>query len=86
MPKPEEGETEKEFLKRCIPYLIKDENYGQKQSVAICYSIYRKDGSKIATCQKAIATQQGSYHVVAYHEKEIKKLNFLLKFSNKVIY
>ena len=46
MPKPEEGETEKEFLKRCIPYLIKDENYGQKQAVAICYSIYRKDGSE----------------------------------------
>ena len=46
MPKPEEGETEKEFLKRCIPYLIKDENYAQKQAVAICYSIYRKDGSE----------------------------------------
>lgn len=45
MPKPEKGETEKDFLARCIPELI-HEGKPQKQAVAICYSIYRKDGSE----------------------------------------
>ena len=45
MPKPESGETEKDFLKRCIPDLI-HEGKPQKQSVAICYSIYRKEGTE----------------------------------------
>ena len=44
MPKPEKNETEKDFLKRCIPELI-NEGREQKQSVAICYSIYRKSGT-----------------------------------------
>ena len=45
MPKPKSGETEKEFLKRCIPELIHE---GRKvnQSAAICYSIYRKEGTE----------------------------------------
>lgn len=46
MPNPNSGETEKEFLKRCIPDLIKNEGYPQKQAIAICYSIYRKKGTE----------------------------------------
>ncbi len=46
MPKPTPGETEKDFLKRCIPDLIKNEGYPQKQAIAICYSIYRKNGTE----------------------------------------
>ncbi len=45
MPNPSPGETEKDFLKRCIPDLI-HEGYPQKQSVAVCYSIYRKEGTE----------------------------------------
>jgi len=45
MPKPEKNETEKDFLKRCIPELI-NEGREQKQSIAICYSIYRKSGTE----------------------------------------
>jgi len=45
MPKPIEGENEKDFLKRCIPELI-NEGYGQKQGIAICYSTYRKYGTE----------------------------------------
>ena len=41
MPKHARGD----FLKRCIPELI-NEGKPQKQSVAICYSIYRKDGTE----------------------------------------
>ena len=49
MPRPESGETEKEFLKRCIPQLIKEEGYGRRQSAAICYSYYRKYGTEKAS-------------------------------------
>lgn len=45
MPKPKSGETEKEFLKRCIPELI-HEGRSQPQSIAICYSVYRKEGTE----------------------------------------
>lgn len=45
MPKPKKGETEKDFLKRCIPELI-EEGYPQNQSIAICYSTYRKHGTE----------------------------------------
>ena len=45
MPKPEKGETEKNFLKRYIPELI-EEGRERRQSVAICYSIYRKEGTE----------------------------------------
>lgn len=46
MPKPEKGEDEKLFLKRCIPELI-HEGRPQKQAVAICYSVYRKEGTEV---------------------------------------
>jgi hypothetical protein len=46
MPEPEKNENEKDFLKRCIPQLIKEEEYPQKQAVAICYSMYRKKGTE----------------------------------------
>lgn len=45
MPKPEIGETEKDYLKRCIPELIK-EGRARNQSIAICYSMYRKSGTE----------------------------------------
>jgi len=45
MPKPKIEETEKDFLKRCIPELIK-EGREKNQSIAICYSIYRKEGTE----------------------------------------
>lgn len=40
--KPTSGETEAEFIGRCIPQLI-DEGYEQDQAVAVCYS-YWQDG------------------------------------------
>jgi len=45
MPEPKKGETEKDFLKRCIPDLI-HEGRPQKQAIAICYSIYRRKGTE----------------------------------------
>jgi hypothetical protein len=46
MPNPGPGETEKDFLRRCIPELIKEEDYPQKQAVAICFSVYRRKGTE----------------------------------------
>ena len=45
MPEPEKGENEKNFVRRCIPYMI-HEGYPQKQSVAICFSKFRKSGTE----------------------------------------
>lgn len=53
MPNPMKGETEKEFLKRCIPTLIR-EGREQRQAIAICYSIYRR-GQKPLSKKRKIA-------------------------------
>lgn len=37
MPDPSEGETEKDFMERCVPEVVK-EGKPQDQAVAICYS------------------------------------------------
>jgi len=43
MPTPKKGETEKEFISRCIPYVLKEGTAkDQKQAIAICYSMWRK--------------------------------------------
>lgn len=48
MPIPKPGETRKDYISRCIPELIDDEGYDQKQAAAICYSMYDHDGWKPA--------------------------------------
>lgn len=35
------GETEQEYVSKCIPAII--DEYGQEQAAAICYSTYRKE-------------------------------------------
>jgi len=46
MPKPKSGESEKDFVSRCIPIVMKEGTAkDNKQAVAICYSMY-KQGKK----------------------------------------
>jgi len=43
MPVPKKNETEKEFISRCIPYVIKEGTTDDaKQAAAICHSIWKK--------------------------------------------
>ena len=70
MPKPKQGETEKEFLKRCIPDL-KDEGYtDNKQRIAICYSKYRREGTeeKSSNPKKKLTKSQktGLYYALCH--------------------
>lgn len=44
MPEPEKGESERDFLKNCIPQLM-NEHYEHKRAIAICFAIYRKKGT-----------------------------------------
>ena len=45
MPKPKKGETKNDFISRCIPIILEDgTTQNQKQAVAICYSIWRREG------------------------------------------
>lgn len=47
MPHPTQGETEKDFLKRCIPEVMHEGTTdNNKQAVAICYSMYRREGTE----------------------------------------
>jgi len=47
MPHPTQGETEKDFLKRCIPEVMHEGTTdNNKQAVAICYSVYRREGTE----------------------------------------
>ena len=46
MPEPEKGQSEKDFLKVCIPYMMKKEDYPQQRAIAACYSIYRRKGTE----------------------------------------
>ena len=45
MPEPEKGESERDFVHRCVPQLI-HEGRGQSQSLAICFSVYRRKGTE----------------------------------------
>ena len=42
---PQSGETEDEFVSRCIGILVGDEGYEQDQAAAICYSTWRENMS-----------------------------------------
>ena len=46
MPTPHPGESKKNYLKRCIPMLIKDEGRPQKQSIVICANMFDRYVSK----------------------------------------
>ena len=46
MPEPEKGESERSFLARCIPMMMRDKGFGNKQSVAVCFSVYRRKGTE----------------------------------------
>lgn len=47
MPTPNKNETEKDFISRCVPYVLKEKTAKTKeQAVAICYSIWRRSKGK----------------------------------------
>jgi len=45
MPKPTEGESQKDFIARCMRY-DDMQKYDQKQRLAICYSLWRNRNKK----------------------------------------
>lgn len=44
MPKPQEGESQDEYIPRCIKVLMDEGKYPQKQCIAICYSMWKNKG------------------------------------------
>jgi len=40
MPKPKEGESKKQYIPRCVSYLVKKEGKKQKQALAICFAMW----------------------------------------------
>ena len=67
MPEPKAGETQKEFVARCIPALI-DEGKEQDEAVAVCNSMWEKaqEGKAIHICDsclKALSYQPEEFTV-----------------------
>lgn len=52
---PTAGESQSDFVGRCIPYMIREHKKEQKQAVAMCYSMWRSRGKtkRKAAKQKA---------------------------------
>jgi len=47
MPTPNKGEKQKDYMKRCVPAVIKDgTTKDNKQAVAICFSMWRQHQNK----------------------------------------
>jgi len=43
MPNPRKGESQKDFVSRCVPTVLKEgTTKDNKQAVAICYSMYKQ--------------------------------------------
>lgn len=43
MPKPLKNETKKDYISRCVKYMIDEEGREQKQALAICFSMWDKE-------------------------------------------
>ena len=42
MPQPRKGESEKEFINRCIPYVSKEHgDWDNDKVIAVCYSLWK---------------------------------------------
>ena len=46
MPDIKQGESQKDFVARCIPYVIKEENKTQEQAQGKCFGMYRQHKRK----------------------------------------
>ncbi len=57
MPTPSKGESREDFVGRCIP-ILKKEGRDQKQSVAICYSMYDQHKKKAKAAEEAEAAKK----------------------------
>lgn len=55
MPTPNKNETQKDFINRCIPYVLKDGTAkDEKQAAAICHSLWRKRHSDSRNTYKVV--------------------------------
>lgn len=45
MPKPKPGESQDQFMSRCVPMMV-EEGKPDDQAVAICFSLFEKDREK----------------------------------------
>ena len=66
MPHPKEDENKKDFMKRCIPYLI-HEGREQKQAIAICYSIWGKENKVGDTSQYQKLNKKQKIKLMYHH-------------------
>jgi len=55
MPTPKQGESEKDFMGRCVPMVMQDgAAKDQKQAVAMCLNMHRQHRGKMSGAMKAV--------------------------------
>jgi HK97 family phage prohead protease len=66
MPTPKSNETKDAFIKRCIPYIIK-EGTEPDQAIAICYSLWEKHDEKT----NSLKSEKNHTHMDIYGSMEV---------------
>jgi len=67
MPEPKEGESQKDFVKRCIPIVMDDGTADDNdQAVAICYSMWKQAHKKFTNEIKALSKTDDEFRVGNY--------------------
>ena len=78
MPTVKSGESEKNYIARCIPYVMDNEGLDQKQAAGKCYGMFR-NARKSQYIQKAIdivkkvIVDHRKMAMIAHYENEINK-------------
>ena len=75
MPLPHKGETEDEFISRCIPIVIHEgTTKNPSQAAAICYSIWRRKGPNAKKVNKSKVTKKFYSTAKPYYRLELPTL------------
>ena len=71
MPKPNSGESQKDFVSRCIPHVMKEGTAkDNKQAAAICYSIYRQSHKKSSSAAFSIEFVPHDISMAEWNEED----------------
>lgn len=95
MPQVRSGESEADFVKRCIPYLINEGKHpntpkGRKAAAGECYGIYRNKADDIAPSgstdfvpQEDVLSRNNSEYIIPKGIDELKE-GHIVKYKDKI--
>ena len=87
MPKHEKGESKKDWMKRCVPHLIKKEGLSPKHARGKCngmYDTWKKKQRKHSELQEDDYMDDGKYEEGKYYELVSDRLEDTNKYWQEV--